>query len=52
MRLKTSSLSEAKVSVKIIRKDGSIEDLGIIAYNGPWYKVLWWRITRWLKGVI
>lgn len=41
--MKAQSQSKAIVEVygKVIRKDGTIENKGLIYYNGPWWKRLW-----------
>ncbi len=46
MIIKSHLVGEASISAKIIKKDGTVIDLGKICYSGPWYKVLFWKISR------
>jgi hypothetical protein len=49
--LTNAHVSEASIEATIIRADGRIEHLGIIAFHSrnP-LKRLAWRIGRWLRG--
>jgi len=40
---------EVTVSVKVIKRGGKVIDMGKICYEGPWYKVLTWKISRLLR---
>jgi hypothetical protein len=44
-------IGEASIHAVITRADGTVEDLGVIAYHhkNP-LRRLWWRVTRILKG--
>jgi hypothetical protein len=47
----SENVKEASFSVKVIRADGSIEDLGIIAYySSNIFKNIWWKLKNYLKG--
>lgn len=41
----------AEVSLKVIRANGDVEDLGVVAYwhRNPLLR-LRWRISQWLRG--
>jgi len=41
---------EISIGAKVIKKDGTVIDLGKVCYDGPWYKVLFWKISMFLKG--
>lgn len=40
---------KASISAKIIKKDGRVIDLGVIACSEPWYKVLSQKIIKLFK---
>lgn len=50
MKVVAKVKSEASVSAKVIKKDGTVIDLGKICYTGPWYKVLFWKLSRIFTG--
>lgn len=49
MKVAAKLKSEASISAKVIKKNGTVIDLGKICYTGPWYKVLLWKISRLLR---
>ena len=45
-----SKAKEMELQATIIRADGSIEELGVIAYwNVNPFKTILWRIKKWLQ---
>jgi|BioPla2DNA2_1021312.scaffolds.fasta_scaffold363365_2 hypothetical protein len=49
MKLLARLKPKTNISAKVIKKDGRVIDLGVIAYSEPWYKVLLWKIVRLFK---
>lgn len=46
-----SGPKEIKISAVVMRKDGRIEDLGVIAYqNKSWLKTFVWKLKKWIGG--
>ena len=47
----TTGASQVTVEARVIRKDGRVEDLGVIAYwhRNPLRRI-WWRVTQFLRG--
>lgn len=46
-----SSLASVRIEAKVIRANGTVEDLGTIAYwSSNVFQRLWYRITSWVKG--
>jgi len=41
------NVQEIALEAKVIRRDGSVEDLGTVAY---WHKKRWRRWVAWLTG--
>lgn len=38
---------QATIEAKIIRADGTVEELGVVSYwHRRWYKRLWWRLRH------
>ena len=40
---------EISIGAKVIKKNGTVIDLGKVCYDGPWYKVWLWKISRYLR---
>lgn len=47
--LTAKTVSEASIAIKVIREDGSEEDLGVVSYwsRNPLRRMLW-RMRQWL----
>jgi hypothetical protein len=42
-----SKIKESSMSAKVIRADGTVEDLGVVAYyNSNIIKMLFWKIKK------
>lgn len=40
-------VQEASISARVIRADGTVEDLGVVSYyHRRWYRRLWWRLRH------
>ncbi len=45
--IRGKSMTESSVSAKVIRKDGKVEDLGVVSYwSKSWIKRLMFRIEK------
>ena len=45
--IRGKSMTESSVSAKVIRKDGKVEDLGVVSYwHKSWIKRLMFRIEK------